>query len=82
MPVVASDFTGSYGIARKASSHISNTESRPTTYIVCESQFQRHGHEARFPEVDLAQQVVSVRGKPQWRSPSRAATQVLDGAGR
>ena len=55
--------------------HVSNqrllreTDSRPVTCIVLERQLRLYGHVARFPEVDPAYRVVSVRDNPEWRRP-------------
>ena len=43
------------------------TESRPSTSIVCQRQLQLCGHLARYPEFDPACRVVSVRHNPEWR---------------
>ena len=45
------------------------TNSRPITSIICQRQLQLFGHVARFPEVDPAYRVVSVRDNPTWRRP-------------
>ena len=45
------------------------TESRPVTSIVLERQLRLYGHVARFPEVDPAYRVASVRDNPEWRRP-------------
>ncbi len=45
------------------------TESRPVTSIVRESQLRLYGHVARLPDVDPAHRVLSVRDNPRWRRP-------------
>ena len=45
------------------------TDSRPITCIVRERQLRLYGHVARYPEVDPAHRVVSVRDNPVWRRP-------------
>ena len=45
------------------------TGSRPITCIVRQRQLRLYGHVARFPEVDPAHRVLSVRDNPVWRRP-------------
>lgn len=45
------------------------TDSRPITCIVRQRQLRLYGHVARYPEVDPAHRVVSVRDNPVWRRP-------------
>ncbi len=45
------------------------TDFRPITCIVREHQLRLYGHVARYPEVDLAHRVESIRDNPVWRRP-------------
>ena len=48
---------------------LDETESSLITCIVRERQLKLYGHVARYPEVDPAHRVVSVRDNPEWRRP-------------
>ncbi len=72
MPLVISVFAESWGTAGMTSCRIGGYSvrlARGITCIVRERQLRLYGHVARYPEVDPAHRVVSVRDDLVWRRP-------------